>query len=148
VTPTLAGRWQTRLFLMSTAGLGITLIFGYLYENFLTPLVLLGYVLIIGFICDILYNYGQSLRWDRDWPPIFFVGAGLIEALLLWGLIKATFIWQLLFGLAGLPGVDPALRLGQFAAHYSTVWLTTFLIMLGPLKVVFLKWRYRGGQLW
>lgn len=147
MTPTLAGRWQTRLVLLSTAGLTITLIFGYLYENFLTPLALLGYVFMIGFICDILYNYGQTLRWDRDWPPLFFAGAGLIEALLLWGLVKAEFIWRIV-GLSSLPGVDPELTLAQFAAHYGTVWLVTFLMMLGPLKILSLKWRFRGGQLW
>jgi hypothetical protein len=147
VTPTLAGRWQTRFVLISTMGVIITLAFGFLYRNFLTPLILLGYVLMIGFICDIIYNYLQTLRWDRDWPPLFFVAGGLVEALLLWGLIKADFLWRLL-GLEGIPGVDPNLTLARFAAHYGTVWLVTFVIMLGPLKIFCLKWRFRGGQWW
>jgi hypothetical protein len=146
MTPTLLGRWQTRLFLLGTVGVLITLIFGFLFKDFVTPLALLGYVLLLGFIWDILYNFLQSLRWDRDWPPLFMVGSGLLEALLVWGLVKAGFLWAGL-GLAGLPGVYAGLTLTQFAMHYGMVFTVTLLIMLGPLKVVFLKWRFRGGQL-
>ena len=138
MTPTLAGRWQTRLLLLSIVGALITLIFGYFFSNFATPFALLGYVLLLGFLWDILYNGLQTLRWDRDWPPLFFVAGGIAEGLFLWGLIQ----------LIPLPGVDPDLSLGKFTAHYCTVFIFTLSIMLGPLKIVFLKWRFRGGQLW
>jgi len=144
--PTLLGRWQTRLFLLGTAGVLLTFGFGFLFRDFATPFALLGYVLLFGFGWDIGYNALQSLRWDRDWPPLFFVGGGLLEALLLWGLVKAQVLWAAL-GLAGLPGVAPGLTLAQFAAHYGTVFIVTLLLMLGPMKVIFLKWRFRGGQL-
>jgi hypothetical protein len=147
MTPTLAGRWQTRFFLLGSVGLIITLAFGLFYRDLLTPLSLLGYVLMIGFLCDLVYNYLQTLRWDRDWPPLFFALGGLAEALLVWGLVKATFLWQL-FGRSSPPGVDPGLTLAQFVVHYGTVWFVTFLIMLGPLKILFIKWRFRGGQWW
>lgn len=146
MTPTLMGRWQTRLFLLGSVGLLITLIFGFLLKNFVTPLALLGYVLLFGFIWDILYNLLQSLRWERDWPPLFLVGGGLLEALLLWGLVKADYLWAKL-GLAGLPGVYPGLTLTQFALHYGTVFTVILLTMLGPMKVIFLQWRFRGGRL-
>jgi len=136
MTPTLTGRWQTRLFLLSTVGALITLIFGYLFSNFVTPFALLGYVLLFGFLWDILYNGLQTLRWDRDWPPLFFVVGGIVEGLFLWGLTH----------LIPLPGVDPDLSLSKFAAHYCTVFIFTLSIMLGPLKIVFLKWRFRGGR--
>ncbi|MCB0180691.1 MAG: hypothetical protein KDI62_20835 [Anaerolineae bacterium] len=145
MTPTLWGRWQTRLLLLGTIGLLITIGFGALFGNFVTPLALLGYVLLLGLAWDIVYQALQSLRWDRDWPPLFMVGGGLLEALLLWGLIKADFLWAGL-GLAGLPGVAPGLTLAQFALHYGTVFTVIFLIMFGPMKVIFLKWRFRGGQ--
>ena len=136
MTPTLSGRWQTRLFLLSTIGVVITLIFGYFFGNFVTPFALLGYVLLLGFLWDILYNVVQTLRWDRDWPPIFFVGAGILEGLFLWDLTH----------LIALPGVDPQLTFGKFASHYCTVFIFTLAIMLGPLKIIFLKWRFRGGR--
>lgn len=145
MTPTLLGRWQTRLLLLGTVGLLITAAFAALYGDFVGPFALLGYVLLIGLGWDVLYDFLQTLRWERDWPPLFFFLGGLLEAIVLWRLVKATAVWQLL-GWAGLPGVDPALTLGQFAAHYGTVWLVTFGLMLGPLKVVFIEWRFRGGQ--
>ncbi len=144
--PTLSGRWQTRLLLLGTVGLVITLIFGLIFDDMIIPLTLLGYVLLFGLVWDILYNFLQTLRWDRDWPPIFFVGTGILEAVVLWGLVKASPLWMLV-GLNSLPGVNPALTLGQFVAHYGTVWLVTFLIFLGPLKIFLLRWRFRGGQI-
>jgi hypothetical protein len=137
LTPTLLGRWQTRLFLLATVGALITFIFGYLFNDFITPFALLGYVLLFGFLWDILYNALQTLRWDRDWPPLFFVIGGLIEGLFLWRL--TLFI--------PFPGVDPHLTFGRFAAHYGTVFIITLAVMLGPLKVLCLKWRFRGGRL-
>ena len=146
MTPTLLGRWQTRLFLLGTVGALITLIFAFVFKDFVTPFALLEYILWFGFLWDILYNFLQSLRWDRDWPPLFFVGGGLMEALLVWGLVKANFLWAML-GLVGLPGVNPGLTFAQFAAHYGTVFTVTLLLMLSLMKVVFFKWRFRGGEL-
>jgi hypothetical protein len=143
----LAGRWQTRTFLLAYLGLPITFIFCFLYDDFTTPLILLECVWLLGGLWDVLYHFLQRWRWDRDWPPLFFALGGLAEGVLLWGLVKATFLWQAL-GLLTIPGVDPGLTLTQFSAHYVTVWLVTFLVMLGPLKVLFLKWRFRGGQFW
>jgi hypothetical protein len=145
MTPTLLGRWQTRLLLLGTVGLLITAGFALLYRDGVTPFVLLGYVILIGFGWDVLYDFLQTLHWDRDWPPIFFLGGAVIEAVVLWGLIRATFLWHML-GWITLPGVNPALTLGQFVAHYTTVWLVTFLLMLGPIRIAFLDWRFRGGQ--
>jgi len=137
VTPTLLGRWQTRLLLLGTVGVLVTFAFGFLFSNFITPFALLGYVLFFGFLWDVLYNFLQTRRWDRDWPPLFFVASGLAEGLFLWGLTCVV----------ALPGVDPQLTFGNFSAHYCTVFIFTLSLMLGPLKVVFLKWRFRGGQL-
>ena len=147
MTPTLAGRWQTRTFLLATLGAPITLAFGFLYDDFGTPLALLSYVWLLGLIWDVGYNFLQNRRWEGDWPPLFFAVGGLAEALVLWDLVRATYLWPI-FGLETLPGVDANLTLAQFGAHYATVWLVTFLATLGPLRVLFLKWRFRGGQLW
>lgn len=146
MTPTLWGRWQTRFLLLGTVGGLVTLIFGYIFANFVTPLLLLGYVLGVGFGWDILYNYLQMFRWDRDWPPPFQLAAGIGEGVFLWLLVKATFFWQIL-GWNSLPGLNPAqITVGMFVAHYATVWLTTFLASQGPLRVIFPRWRFRGGE--
>jgi hypothetical protein len=141
MTPTLLGRWQTRLLLLGTAGLVVTLIFGRIFGDATTPLALLGYVLAIGFGWDVLYQYLQSFRWDRDWPPAFQLAAGIFEGLALWGIAQYSFrIW------GGLPGVAASLTAAQFVAHYATVWLVVFLGTQGPLRVIFPRWRYRGGE--
>ena len=97
----------------------------------------LGYVLLLGFLWDIVYNGLQILRWDRDWPPLFFVIGGLFEGL---------FLWDLTYFIA-LPGVDPQLTFSRFAAHYGTVFILILAFMLAPLKVIFLNSGFRGGRL-
>ncbi|MDX1521877.1 MAG: hypothetical protein R3264_09635, partial [Anaerolineae bacterium] len=138
--PTLAGRWQTRTLLTIFVGIPVTLGFCLLYNDFTTPLVLLGCVWLLGLLWDAVYQSLQDLRWDRDWPPLFLAVGALIEGLLVWNLVKATVVWRIL-GLTVLPGIDPELTMLQFCGHYATVWLLTFFVMLGPLKVLFLKWR-------
>ena len=145
MTPTLMGRWQTRLLLLSTVGLAVALTFGRLYEDFITPLALLGYVLMLGFLWDILYQAVQSLRWDRDWPPSFQLAAGIIEGAFLWALIA---LWHsnAWFGWHTLSGVDAHLTFVMYLAHYSTVWLTTFLTSQSTLRIIFPRWRFCGGK--
>jgi hypothetical protein len=136
MTPTLAGRWQTRGLLLATVGGLITAMFGLLFGTFGTPFALLGYVLALGLGWDALYNVGQSFRWDRDWPPFLQLAAGIVEGALIWGLLRAV----------GLPGVAENLTFGRFLAHYGSVWLGTFLFAQGPMRLLFPRWRFRGGQ--
>jgi hypothetical protein len=144
MTPTLMGRWQTRLLLLGTSGLIISalfgvifgLIFGWTLQTFLMPLIVLGYVALFGLFWDILYQFTLSFRWDQDWPTVFQVAAGIIEGILVW----------LLIHFVGLPGVDQSLLLSQFIPDYACVWLSIFIISQGPLRVVLPRWRYRGGQ--
>lgn len=137
MTPTRAGRWQTRLFLLGTVGVFATALFGLLFGDFATPFALLGYVLAAGLAWDALYDFLQSFRWDRDWPPAFQVAAGVAEGAAIW----------LLVGQAGLPGVADGLTLGRFVAHYGAVWLLAFLCSQGPMRLLFPRWRFNGGEL-
>jgi hypothetical protein len=135
MTPTLLGRWQTRLLLLGTLGTAITsgyallaaLLFG--PAGFFLPFVVLFCAATFGLGWDVLYILLQRLRWERDWPPIFDLGTGLAEGFLL-----------LLVALAlGVPALF-------FLFHYASVWLAVFLAVHGPLRVLFPRWRYRGGQ--
>lgn len=140
MTPTLVGRWQTRLLLLGTAGVVVTLIFGWIYGDFRSPLALLFYVLLFGFAWDAFYHLLQGFRWDGDWPPLFQLIGGVAEGLLIW--------WLATGGLfrAGLPGVDPNLSFARFFWHYTTVWCVTFVFSQAFLKVIFPRWRFHGGQ--
>ena len=136
MTPTLLGRWQSRLILMSTIGVLVTIFFALTAVEPLTPFVILGYVTLLGLGWDVIYNYLLRHRWERDWPPIFFVFAAIAEGILMWGIIQ----------LGLLPGLGPGLRLDGFISHYAAVWLATFLFMLAPLRLIHLRWRFWGGE--
>jgi hypothetical protein len=136
MTPTYLGRIQTRLLLLATVGSFITLFYGILAAilfgglfNFFIPFILLFLVASFGLFWDILYNYAQKLRWDRDWPPAFSFITAFIEMLPI-------------MLIALLLNVNPIF----FLFHYWTVWWATFIMALGPMRVIFPRWRFRGGQ--
>lgn len=141
MTPTLQGRWQTRLFLLGTLGLLITFFFARLYGNDL-PYVFLAIVIVLGFIWDILYDFLQTFRWDQDWPPVLQLAAGLFEGLILWGIIYLLFQFG---ATADLFGQTPP-SAAQIWAHYGTVWLITFLASQSFMRLLFPRWRYFGGE--
>jgi len=148
MTPTLYGRWQTRILLLITIGFVISIALVYFSpERFdlTTVLALLGYVILFGLPCDIAYDRLQTLRWDYDWPPVYQLFAGIWEGAFLWSVINAMYIWQM-FGFSSLPGVNPNLPFRYFLIHYSTVWLFTFLASQGLLRIIFPRWRYNGGE--
>src|SRR4028118_2270786 len=130
MTPTLFGRWQTRLLLFSTVGVLVTLPF---FIGLMTSksgaifFWVLGYVAIFGIGWDALYIYIQQYRWDRDWPGAFQLLAG---------------IWEAIFGLflieiAGLPRItNQRFDLGAFALHYSLVWLAIYLASQTLMRIL------------
>jgi hypothetical protein len=137
MTPTLLGRWETRFLLLATVGVVITLIIGLIVNNFATPFLLLGYVFFFGLAWDALYQVILTFRWDRDWPTIFQVLAGIAEGALIWLLVHYP----------GLPGVpSSAMPFGVFITMYASIWLITFIIAQGPLRTILVRWRYRGGE--
>ena len=132
MTPTLRGRWQTRLLLMATVGILVSLLFALLYADFETPLIVLGLALLLGFGWDMIYHTLQNFRWDGDWPPLFYCVGCALEGASLWVLTSSVLRLDL--------------TLGQFVAHSTAVWLTILAVMFGPLKVLLPRWRFRGGE--
>ena len=139
MTPTLLGRWQTRIFLLATVGAFVTFPFslgtgdrpGWIYW------ALLGYIALFGLAWDGLYIYWQKFRWDRDWPGLFQLLAGMGEGLFI-GLLAKT---------VGLPGISPEqFSAGPFVGHYSLVWLATYLASQSLTRILFPRWRFRGGR--
>ena len=141
MTPTLIGRWQTRLFLFATIGVLVTLAFLGLKIGDQPRSIyfwVLGYITCFGFFWDILYIKIQQLRWDRDWPGAFQLLAGIWEALFLVTLIKTI----------SLPGLSASeFNLGIFIYHYSCVWIAIFITSQSVMRILFPYWRFRGGQL-
>jgi hypothetical protein len=104
------------------------ILFGTLF-NFFQPFILLILVAIFGIGWDALYTLAQKLRWDRDWPPAFSFITAIIEMLPI----------MLIAILMNIPPIF-------FLFHYWTVWWSTFIMALGPMRIIFPRWRFRGGQ--
>ncbi|MBH8562046.1 hypothetical protein I8748_07645 [Nostoc sp. CENA67] len=142
MTPTLFGRWQTRLLLLATVGVLVSIPFATGLIGFGANSVyfwILGYVAIFGLGWDLLYNYLQKLRWDRDWPAVYQLLAGIWELFFIYCGVK-------LFGFLPIPLPKEELSLGAFLLHYSCVWLAVFIASQSLMRIIFLRWRFRGGQ--
>lgn len=141
MTPTLLGRWQTRILLLSTIGVLVTLPFslGILGSASGTYLGILVWIGIFGLGWDILYDRLQKFRWDRDWPATFQLLAGLWEGI---------FLLFVLNGLkVALPGIQKLpIALSTFIFHYSSVWLAVFIASQSLMRILFPRWRFRGGK--
>jgi hypothetical protein len=137
VTPTLMGRWQTRVALLATVGLLVSVPFA-LVAGSGTFFVVVAYVALFGLAWDVLYSLLQALRWERDWPPAFAVVAAVVEAVVIFAL--ATNV--------GLPGLPRDLAAGLFTFHYAVVWLSVFFFAQGPMRALFPWWRFHGGRIW
>ncbi len=136
MTPTLAGRWQTRLATFATLGVLVSLLF----VPFLgaTPFIVLFWVALLGLVWDVVWILVQRLRWDRDWPPAFQWASAYIEAAFLF----------LVVGVFGLPGLERgSLPLFGFLVHYSVVFLAIFAWVQGPMRALFPFWRFHGGRI-
>ncbi len=140
MTPTLFGRWQTRIFLLATVGVLVTLPFyyGILGTQFkLVYFWILFYVGLFGLGWDVLYDFLQKLMWDRDWPGIFQLFAGIFEGVFL-GLLLT------IFSLPNIPASD--FDLLTFIKHYSFVWIAVYLSSWVVMRLLFPRWRFRGGE--
>jgi hypothetical protein len=142
MTPTLIGRWQTRILLLATAGVLVSLPF---VMGWIGPgsnpvyFAILSYVGIFGLAWDTLYDHLQKSRWDRDWPAIYQVFAGIWEMLFVWCGVK-------LLGIFPIPMPKENLFWGAFFQHYVTVWIAVFITSQVIMRIIFPFWRFRGGK--
>jgi hypothetical protein len=148
VIPTLRGRIQTRLFaVVVIGGIWTLLITPFLPsmpeglgrgDQYQMTFAILIAVLVVGIVWEGLYHYLQQWRWEKDWPTQFGLLTGINEGLLIGILLRAGLI----------PGVDhPGPPVSTWLTHFVTSWLVIFLFLNGPMKVVFYRWRLRGGRL-
>ncbi|WP_293134357.1 hypothetical protein [Microcoleus sp. bin38.metabat.b11b12b14.051] len=140
MTPVLFGRWQTRIFLLATVGVLVSLPFflGYLGTKE-SPIYfwVLFYVGFFGLGWDVLYNFLQKFMWDGDWPGVFQFFAGIVEAVFLGFIIK----------IFGLPYIDKEVfDIPTFIQHYSLVWVSVYVSSWVMMRLLFPRWRFRGGQ--
>ena len=147
MTPTLAGRLQTRLFLLVTAGALWTAVITPIlprpalvslastYRMTFEGLLVIG---ALGIGWELAYHALQQLRWDKDWPPLFVLLALAPEAVLAWLALHA------LGWIPGSIGPDSPYR-RMFAIDVVTTWLVVWMALQGPLRVLIIRWRHTGG---
>ncbi len=139
MTPTLFGRWQTRLLLLATVGVLVSVPFALgLVGSPREPVYffIVAYVAIFGLIWDVVYDQLQKYRWDRDWPAAYQLLAGVWEMVFVFCGVK----------LIGLPAVSKELPIIWFLVHYSVVWLAVFITSQSLMRIIFPRWRFHGGQ--
>jgi hypothetical protein len=138
---TLGGRLQTRLVLLSSAGLCWTLAVSPLLPRpdgvslragFRITLASSIAMTLLGLLWELVYHALQQLRWDKDWPSLFGLVAGVVEAVPVWLVVRALRI---------LP--DRCWPL--FTLHFATTWIVVWLFTLGPIAVLQPRWRFEGG---
>jgi len=145
VLPTLNGRIQTRIAMLVVVGGLWTLLLtpllpipGRLGEVYVVTFTILAATLVLGVAWEFLYHLIMQFRWEKDWPT----GLGLITVL-----NEGALVW-LLLQLDAVPGIDgPAVPFGPFVALFLSTWLVVWLLAIGPMRVPFIHWRFRGGRL-
>jgi hypothetical protein len=145
MVPVLLGRIQTRIFLLAVVGSAVTALIvpvlpsagGALADRYRTAFVVLAAVAVLGVAWELLYHLLMQFRWEKDWPSLFGLLTGVPEAVVLWLLLRA----------GAVPGVVATPPAAAFALHFAAVWVAVWLVANGPMRVPFLRWRFRGGRL-
>ena len=142
--PTLIGRIQTRLFLLAVVGGLVTLVItpvlpidASIAEKYHVTYVVLITVAVLGVGWECVYQFLMQFRWEKDWPTLFGLVTLVPEGLLVWGLLLAGWI----------PTIDGPVSSLAFWIDFILVWLAVWLVANGPMRVPFIRWRFRGGRL-
>ncbi|WP_167474923.1 hypothetical protein [Nocardia arthritidis] len=143
--PTLNGRIQTRILALGVIGLIVLLIItpflptgslSLLQAYRITVSVLLATVL-VGVLWELLYHFLQQFRWEKDWPTLFGFITIVNEGALIWVLVRYTTIV--------LPeNLHPDLT--AFLIQFIVTWLAFWLVVNGPMRLMFHRWRFQGGR--
>ena len=144
MVPTLIGRIQTRIFLLAVVGGLITLIIvpllpgdAPLGDKYRDGFLVLLSVAVVGVLWELLYHLLMQWRWEKDWPTLFGLAEGVPEGVLIWILLSA----------GAIPGIAGTVGGVAFLIQFILVWLGVWLVANGPMRVPFIRWRFRGGRI-
>jgi hypothetical protein len=144
VVPTLTGRIQTRIFLLAVVGGLITLIIvpilpgnAPLGDKYRDGFLVLLSVMVVGVLWELAYHLLMQWRWEKDWPTLFGLVEGVPEGVLIWILLSA----------GAIPGIAGSVGGAAFLIQFILVWLGVWLVANGPMRVPFIRWRFRGGRI-
>jgi hypothetical protein len=133
------GRWLTRIFLLATVGVLVSLPFALGYWGLRASLNyywVLFYIGLFGLAWDVLYDFLHKFLRKRNWVRVFPLCAAIVEAVVLASLIK----------IGALPGIPPEeFDLAWFVLHYSLVLIAIYLCFWMVVRRLFPR-RFGGGR--
>lgn len=142
MVPTLLGRIQTRLLMLATVGVVITLLIvpllpgsGPLSGRYANGLLVIVAVAVLGVVWELIYHFLMQFRWEKDWPTLFGLLTLVPEGLVLYFLLRS----------GAVDFIDPVSP-AAFWTHFTVVWVCIWLVTNGPMRVPFIRWRFRGGR--
>jgi hypothetical protein len=143
VVPTLNGRIQTRFFLLAVVGGVISAIVvpflssAPLGDKYRDGFIVLASVAVVGIAWELLYHFLMQWRWEKDWPTMFGLVEGVPEGALIWFLLRE----------GDVPGIVGKVSTEAFLIQFILVWVGVWVAANGPMRVPFIRWRFRGGRL-
>jgi hypothetical protein len=155
VLPILSGRIQTRIFLVVVIGGLWTLVFTpvvrllidgdpTLSDTYKVTFEVLLLTLVLGILWEFVYEGLQQFRWEKDWPTMFGWLTGISEGLVVY--------WMADYLGASDPEWRVYLRAAAenptaFVVLFATTWIVITLFATNLMKILFIRWRFKGGRL-
>lgn len=143
--PTLNGRIQTRVIVLTIVGFLVALVITPILptgdltigQSYRVTFSVVIAVVLVGVLWELLYHFLQQFRWEKDWPTLFGLGTAVNEGILIWLLLRYTTLI-----------VPEALRpsAAAFLIQFIVTWLAFWITVNGPLRVPFHRWRFAGGR--
>jgi len=143
--PTLNGRIQTRVLGLGIIGFFVALVITpvlptgdlSLTQSYRVTLSVLLAVVLVGVPWELLYHGLQQFRWEKDWPTLFGLLTAVSEGIVVWLLVHYTTI---------VVPEDLRPSLTAYLIQFIITWLAFWLVVNGPMRVLFHRWRFAGGR--
>lgn len=156
MTPTLLGRWHTRILLYIFIGLPITFLYAWYlsawrfssvwswlppFEEsiFQDPFKFLTVILLLGLLLDVLYIQIQRFHWDQDWPFAYQFFFSILEFFIVF--------YAMDFGFLDFMFPDGRIPFSTAVSHFSWVFIPSFVALLALIQIFLVRWRFKGGEL-
>ncbi len=152
MTPTLLGRIQTRLVATIAVGGAWVALVGWLFpapddlsvgQVYVALYVALIVVAVLGVAWELGYHGLQQLRWEKDWPTGLGLVTAVSEGAVAYLVLDAGLPIDVRPGGPNGPGSFP---LATFLWMFATTWIVVWAFVNGPIQILALRWRYRGGR--
>lgn len=165
MTPTLLGRWHTRLVLIFFIGLPVTFLYAWYLSAwgvsevytiawpfdqvwlrlppfelsiFQDPFIFLLVLLIVGLALDVVYIQIQRFHWDQDWPFAYQFFFWWVEFFIVFYVMD--------FGFLDFLFPDGRIPFSTAFWHFVWVFIPSFIGVLALLQIFFIRWRFMGGE--